>query len=400
MAETIYFKIFRKFEVSCGSRILTEETMHSNQLTKLLVLLLLYRNHSLTVPEAADVLWPGDETDNPAGALKNLVYRLRNILKEIGDEKYIINKRGAYIWNPEVPVKTDYEMFEEACGQAHRNEGTLEEQAGKYEEALGFYEGPVFAGVARESWMVPMTTYYHSLYMNTAKELVELYSRMKNYMGMEKVCRKALEEDNLDEDLHYWLIKALLGRNNQQLALSHYKKATQILYDNLGIRNSERLKEAYQELLSVKNVHMTSFEELYSEICEEEPEGVFVCDYAVFRQIYRLEARRIERMGISEYVVLLTLKVQTEDVETEKALYFLKRAMERLKQAIYCSLRIGDVASRYSDTQYILLLPTCSYETSTMVCGRIIDTFRRVFPNPAVQIQYDLEEVSSKSMII
>ena len=38
------------------------------------------------------------------------------------------------------------------------------------------------------------------------------------------------------------------------------------------------------------------------------PEGVFVCEYGIFREIYRLQARQAQRFGMSVYVALVTLE--------------------------------------------------------------------------------------------
>ena len=43
---------------------------------------------------------------------------------------------------------------------------------------------------------------------------------------------------------------------------------------------------------------------------KEEPREVFVCEYPVFREIYRVEARRIRRTGIAEYMLLITIEVE------------------------------------------------------------------------------------------
>lgn len=42
------------------------------------------------------------ESNNPANALKALIYRLRTILKNnLGEYDYILSSQGTYYWNPE-----------------------------------------------------------------------------------------------------------------------------------------------------------------------------------------------------------------------------------------------------------------------------------------------------------
>lgn len=61
---------------------LDEDTFHSEMMTKLLVYILCYRKKEMPIQELTEALWDEDESDNPTGALKNLMYRLRNLLKK------------------------------------------------------------------------------------------------------------------------------------------------------------------------------------------------------------------------------------------------------------------------------------------------------------------------------
>ena len=108
-------KILGKFEISRDGKTLDDRNFRSNQLVRLLIFLVMYRKRSFSAADAAEALWPEGETDNPSGALKNLVYRLRSLLKKLGDDPFIIHERGSYRWNPAVPLETDYELFEQAC---------------------------------------------------------------------------------------------------------------------------------------------------------------------------------------------------------------------------------------------------------------------------------------------
>ena len=103
-------KSLGKFMVTDGAVILDDDVLRSDMLKKLLIYILTHREHPVTNQELAEALWQEDETDNPAGALKNLMYRLRNVLKKsIGDYNYIITSQGSYAWNNEIKVMLDIE---------------------------------------------------------------------------------------------------------------------------------------------------------------------------------------------------------------------------------------------------------------------------------------------------
>ena len=134
-------KSFGKFQITYGEHILNDELLRSDMLKKLLMYMLTHREHPASIQELSEALWSEDQIDNPAGALKNLMYRLRTIMKKhISDDKFIITSQGAYAWNNEIEVEMDAEVFEEYCKNAKssRDEAvTLQ----NYESAVALYKG-------------------------------------------------------------------------------------------------------------------------------------------------------------------------------------------------------------------------------------------------------------------
>ena len=69
--------------------------------------------------------------------------------------------------------------------------------------------------------------------------------------------------------------------------------------------------------------------------------------------------------------------------------------MELLGRMIRGSLRAGDVVARYSLTQYIVLLPACSYESGAAVANRIRRNFKKYGAKFQCDILYELAEISA-----
>ena len=115
----IHAQLFTQLELTEQDRKLSQEQIRSDMVSRLLSYLICHRNSSVTVSELTENLWPDDRSENPAGALKNLMYRLRNILKKAwGDGEFVITGRGNYRWNPEYPVLVDAEEFERLFKEA------------------------------------------------------------------------------------------------------------------------------------------------------------------------------------------------------------------------------------------------------------------------------------------
>lgn len=402
--EQFHAHMFGTFQFIGENGVLNDETLRSEMLTRLLAYLLVNRKRALSVSELTDILWGDDEnTDNPAGALKNLMYRLRTVMKKtLGDLQYIITGHGSYYWNQELEVHMDSEDFDRLGRQAEQASAGTEERIQALKDSLDLYEGTFLKKLAQEHWVMPLSTYYHSQYLIRAKELAVLYEENKQYSPMASVCRNAIDVDNLDEELHYLFVKALIGQGEKNLAMEHYRKATNILYENLGTKPSEKLRDLYQQLLEDQHDIQDDLETIQEEMIQEKenPQGAFLCEYGVFKEIYRLELRRVERLGISEYIVLLTIEPKDYISREEEAyLRILSDAVNNMQDVLCTYLRSVDVASRYSGSQFVVMLPTCTFEAAKMVTGRILSRFYAKEKFGRVKVQYSLEEVSLTSIM-
>lgn len=387
-----------KFQITDGKSVLNDDNIRSTMLTKLLVYLIIHRKQSISMEELTEAMWQEEEVENPTGALKNLMYRLRNLLKgKFGEINFILTNRGSYCWNLEVKLAVDVEEFERLLEQAKKAKANTETAMHYYEEAIKLYQGNFMANLVEMHWVITMNTFYHSLYLTAVKSLSDLYMKTERYDELEILCNEALKFDKVDEQLHYYLIYARMKRNKYKLAIESYERACKILKEELGIRKSSKLQELYGQLLSArKGSKAEDIAKVQADMIEESADGVFFCGYPVFKEIYRLEARKNIRNGVTEYVLLLTLKNPSgEDSESQMAQFRIRNAMNKLEDTLKSSLRIGDVAAKYSDSQFVVLLTTCSYESGLLVANRIVSKFYhdnakyRTF-----DVQINLEEVT------
>ncbi len=387
-------QLFGKFTITDGRKSINEETLHSKKLTRMLAYIIVNRDSVLSHQRLIEVFWE-DDTRRPEGALKNLMYRLRTIMKELGDEQYICTFQGAYQWNPEIPVETDYERFEALAEKVHgsRRDGETKRLC---EEAIACYQGNISVRIAEEPWILSKTIWYQSLYMDIVKTLCAIYKEEEKWNLLEQLCNQALAVEAYDEEIHCRMLESLRGQKKYKLAAAHYERAAKLFYNNMGIRLSGRIREIYQSLLRESGGSTSSIAALVEETREhEDPKGAYLCEYSVFRQIYRVEARRVTRLGIAVYLLMLTVQPKSGGFAEESGETMLGKAVDALEKVICASLRAGDVISRYSPTQFIIILPTCSYESGTGVAERIRKNFRKSAEKYRCDIAYELAELSA-----
>lgn len=389
-------RLFGKFQMSNTEGSLTLETMRSEILTRLLTYMLSHRDKSLTAQELIEVLWPEDESDNPAGSLKNCIYRLRKLLKQTWGSatEYIITGHGTYQWNPEINLHVDVEIFEECCREVFNSEDKdIRREKGK--EAVELYHGLFLSELSSEYWAISMSAYYHSIYLTLVKKLAELMEEERNYSEVEDICRKALQIEPLDEEIHCFLLRALIADNKQKMAADHYKETVRQIYDSLGVRPSREMEEIYEELQKIQHDYECNIDIIQEDLREKTTSGAFMCEYGVFRKIYALESRSSSRLGISVHLTLMSLYLDFQ-VSKEEKLYkkLINEGMACLEEALMKGLRSSDIVCRYSVNQFLVMLPACQYEDAKMVVNRLKDMFYRSEKTNKLLLQYSIDEVN------
>lgn len=391
-------KSLGKFQITYGEHILNDELLRSDMLKKLFMYMVTHRGHPASVQELSEALWHDDEVDNPAGALKNLMYRLRTVLKKyISADKFIITSQGSYAWNNEIPIELDASIFEEYCKIANKAKNEAE-VLHNYESAVALYKGEFMENSLDHHWAVTLSTYYHSMFLNAVKELAELYLKLERYQDIEDLSVYALKMDRVDEELYCYNIMALIKSNKYELAMKRYDEAVKTLQDTLGVHNPPGLQKVQQELLKMnKGTGPEALENIHDDMIEEEESvGVYFCGYPIFKEVYRLEVRKNARLGEAEYIVLFTVELNNRlSADNDKMKKFLvEQGMKNLKNTLKKVLRIGDVAARYSDSQFIVLLPTCTYESSVAVAKRVTENFAALDKAKRIVIKTEFEQLS------
>lgn len=109
------------------------------------------------------------------------------------------------------------------------------------------------------------------------------------------------------------------------------------------------------------------------ELSEPDPQkGAFCQDYDCFVSIYRFVERRLQRIQSSVYSLLLTLADERGDFPDLPDRVAL---MEELHGIIQQSLRAGDVFTRYSSCQYLIMVSDATDSQTDAIAERILNKF-------------------------
>ncbi len=381
------------FSMERNGRILTDDINRSQKLWSVLAYLVIHRDRDIPQSEFIEQFWQTENSSNPASALKTLLYRIRAMIEPLFGEEVspVIARRGAYTWNRDIPCFVDVDRFEQLCAQAQKPGHSDQERLELYREAAALYQGMLLPRLSDHIWLMPLVTHYHTLFVSAVKEMSVLLAEQNLYDELTQLCLRASTLDPLDESLHILAIRALLYQGRHTQALKHYESATELLYRSLGVRTSQELRDLYAEIMAMEQELETDLDAIREDLRESaDRPGAFVCEYGFFREIYRLEARRSSRSGVCVHIALLTVAMPDD---TAPPLKQLNTTMDQLLSVLKSHLRCGDVISRYSAAQYVIMLPASNYENSARVLERIVSIFQRQHRHNFLKITYKIREV-------
>ena len=177
-----------------------------------------------------------------------------------------------------------------------------------------------------------------------------------------------------------------------------YSKADKALYfvKQNGKNSFHLFRErgkARKENLDVINskADMDRLERMITERGSEE--GAFKVEYEGFKHIYQFLSRSVGRTDQNVFILLFTVNHGEYLKLSNDA---LDRAMKELERAIVVSLRQGDVTTRYSSFQYVVMLMCNDYDSAKAVADRIVNTWNEINEAEGIYIDYALKSAEDK----
>lgn len=214
---------------------------------------------------------------------------------------------------------------------------------------------------------------YKEMYEEAMKKLCQYLMDQQEYEKVLNLVDPACKMYPFDE----WQtvkIDCYIAMNRYQDALKEYEDTAQMLMDELGIAPSERMMQQFKVMSS----RLTNRPQIISEIkgvLQEEihQPGAFYCNYPGFRDTYRLMRRTMERNGQSVYLLVCTLiDYKGHPLGASDKLDTLS---DTLFHAIKGSLRRTDTFTKYSQTQFLVMLMGTNEENCQIVIKRIRNRF-------------------------
>ena len=392
--DCLHIQMFGNFALQAGGHTISDNDNRTKKIWLLLAYLICHKNRIIPHKELIKLLWGDDpSSSNPENALRITLHRLRVQLDQLwptAGKDLIIYKETGYRWNSDYPLCVDTEQFEALCNTKAAASSDL---LAAYTDALSLYRGDFLEKLSSEPWVIPISTHFHTLFLTTSLKAATLLSEQGCHQEAAQLCKNAISSDGYNEPLHQLLIKELAATGNKKEASVIYEKLSQRLLDDFGIRPSEETRSIYREAVHTVNETTLAMDTVMDHLQEPSSQnGAMQCDYDYFKVLCFAESRSMERSGKAIHIVLLSVNDSLIKPLSKQS---LGRVMNQLGEQIRMNLRRGDVFSRCSVSQYIIMLPESNYENSCMVSRRVIGAFTRKHPHVTARINYVVQPLTS-----
>ncbi|MBQ6833738.1 MAG: hypothetical protein IJO55_04900 [Lachnospiraceae bacterium] len=375
------------FEVSYENCPVSLSKFKASKAQELFQLLMLHLDTGIPKNKIQQSLYSWDEGNDRNDSMNSLLYRLKQHLHSAGilHDEYVTVKNGVCKWTDELPTEVDTIRFERLVGEAQRAETNRKREL--LTEAFSLYKGETLAGVPSKTWIIEERLRLKKVFEVCVRQLGYLLESQEDYETAYAIYAKAAQLYPFDE----WQIKQidmLQEMERYEDAYVLYKSTVQKYFDDLGLPPSQRMLDKIQSMsINIRNKEQ-ELREIKNVLDEGVPErGAYYCTYPSFVDSYRFISRTVERSGQS--IFFMVCSVRYLDPAGRKS----PKAGDMLLRAIESSLRRGDIFSRYSNNQYLILLSGTQNENCEMIFERIRKEFKKINRNTNCDLEYNVSEL-------
>jgi YVTN family beta-propeller protein len=220
-----------------------------------LALLLLEANRVVSMDRLGEDVWAGHPPEEWANTLQTYVFHLRQALEpgraRGADGGVLVTSGRGYVLRVGRD-RLDAAIFEDGftAGRAALEAGRYAEAAGTLRAALGRWRGPVLADLSGYAFTRPEAARLEELRLAAVEARIDADLALGRHDALTAELERLAGEHPLRERLHGQLMLALYRCGRQADALAAYRRARDLLADELGIDPGEPLRRLHAAVLA------------------------------------------------------------------------------------------------------------------------------------------------------
>ncbi len=391
--KTIRVSLFGGFSMRIGQiEIFRENKIRTNKALQLLVFLLCSPGRKAGTDTIVSAILDTDELDNPNAVCKNLVYRLRKILREnelvAQDEDAIVFENDVY--NLRLNCVSDLEAFNASWEMME----SLED-ADKFEsckQALSLYRGVFLGNLLSDYWVMEQLSFLENRYLMFLNTLLNLVEEQNCYQEILDELAQAFGLYPHEEMVYMNYIKVLYECKYYNRAFNVYDNVCERLLSDLGLQPPPSLLDLMKTLTLENESMANDTTEVHENLCKMQVfEKAHECGLYEFSHIY--QAMLIGVMGIDSTMRLVLCTVYDENGDVFPISPHLDGISQHLRKSLRVSLESGDVFSRYSASQFVILLKDTDEECCRGITSRVRGHFHNIPKMRALRLTFSCTDL-------
>lgn len=341
-------------------------------------------NHGtlVTKERLIELFW--EDSKNPLNAMKFTVHRLRKYLEELpvaGADEWIVTQRGGYSF-----VCSNLELDIDELNKPLIPENLDGDQV----EALAkLYPGEFLPGLD-QSWIYTYREQYWQLYLQRVQAAALSLAEHHHEEQAETLLLKALQHDLYQDQLNYLYLKILLDQKKYARAIQHYEKISDSFYKEFGMEFQGKSQSlVYFVKADNEDQELTPLDSLSQLEGISEP-SAFYCERPVFAKL--VQSKCLEARRSAEPIVLLITHLKVLDAELSA-----QDCGDLMNRIIRSGLRANDVYTRFSKTQFGILMTVREKSDTALVMDRLTRRFYKKIASSRCRLHYDYQILNEET---
>ena len=409
----VQINLFGSFHVERDGKSVDEQLARSPKGMLLMQYLILAPRQTAEAKTLMQVMWPEENSTSPDTALKTLISRQRALLREISPElaMCLVTVRGGYRWVCPPEVSVDVLEFEEMLARMKLPGGATPSEE-MLTRMLVLYQGRLLADQQPQpAWLYNRSERLHQQFLQTVDSRLAQLQQAGHVHRYVALVRRAIDADPTNEALQQ------AGHVHRYVALVRRAidadPTNEALQQRLieGLRQTERDTDADQQVELAARLNSAARDEMMADYYDriqranraletglvqfkeelmrgEDNNRAIVCDRRVFRSLFCLQRRGMERTGGHALLGILTL---TElDPASEKR----EAALNGLVKIMLLNLRRGDVITRLDESTIAMFLPNADESAANIIIDRLKRSFYLQFPSTGRTLSCAISAIS------
>lgn len=400
----LYINTFGGLEMKVGGQSVLEESNRTYRLYKLFQYFLTFRNKKILPETIIENLLSDSESVDPKNVLRTQIFRIRKIIKsllpdDISENDYLnINfVNGYYCLEVGKSVVLDIDEFESLInlGDLEYSNNSFDNTISLYENAVKLYKGSYLSENGYEVWVVPTRNYYQRLYLKTLYKLLNLLKEKEQYDQIIYLCEEALLIEPYEEDIHMYLIEAMLKLGQSKNALSHYEYTILLMEKEVGAKPSEKFIDLFKKIQRSNSKRETDIFSIKKRLDDCPLDGALHCDYEYFKFLYNAQRRRELRDNEHDFLGLITLNTGINYHLNNKKLSYWSNSMINILTG---TLRKGDAFTFWNENQILILLHNVKENGVEQVETRLKNKIKEYFEHDNYHMNISFKPLMSEEL--